>query len=68
MEWYTHMFAQVKQLDVVLDPKEHDDYLFATEDQIMKERVGEVELKYISPDNKQVKLDAFRRRREGASL
>jgi hypothetical protein len=51
-----------------LDPKEHDDYLFATEDQIVKERVGEVALKYISPDNKQVKLDAFKHRREGASL
>lgn len=55
-------------MDIHLDPKEHDDYLFATEEHIQKETVGDVHLKYISPDNKKVKLDAFKRRREGASL
>ncbi|KAF2437814.1 hypothetical protein P171DRAFT_372623 [Karstenula rhodostoma CBS 690.94] len=65
--WMKLIFeVEVKQLDIVLDPKEHDAYLFATEEQIVKETVGDVVLKYISPDNKRVKLDAFNRRREGS--
>lgn len=67
--WMKLVFEmEVKQLDITLDPLEHDDYLFATEDQIINERVGDVVLKYISPDNKQVKLEAFRQRRLAASL
>ncbi|KAL5428204.1 hypothetical protein PMIN04_000883 [Paraphaeosphaeria minitans] len=67
--WMKLIFeVKVKQLDIVLDPKEHDDYLFATEQQIEDESIGDVHLKYISPDNKWVKLEAFKRRREGASL
>ncbi|KAJ4291783.1 hypothetical protein N0V90_009678 [Kalmusia sp. IMI 367209] len=67
--WMKLVFEmEVKQLDITLDPLEHDDYLFATEDQIVNERVGDVVLKYISPDNKQVKLEAFRQRRLAASL
>lgn len=55
-------------MDIVLDPKEHDDYLFATEEQVVKEHAGDVLFKYISPDNKQVKLEAFKRHREGSSF
>ncbi|KAK7182614.1 hypothetical protein DPSP01_012813 [Paraphaeosphaeria sporulosa] len=67
--WMKLIFeVEVKQLEIVLDPKEHDDYLFATENQVENETVGDVHLKYISPDNKRVKLEAFKRRREGTSL
>ncbi|KAJ4360403.1 uncharacterized protein N0V89_000965 [Didymosphaeria variabile] len=67
--WMKLVFEmEVKQLDIDLDPKEHDDYLFATEDEIVHERIGDIVLKYISPDNKRVKLDAFKRRRGVASL
>ncbi|KAF1980197.1 hypothetical protein BU23DRAFT_585972 [Bimuria novae-zelandiae CBS 107.79] len=67
--WMKLIFEmEVKQLDVKLEPTEHDDYLFATEDQIESERAGDVVLRYISPDNKRVLLEAFKRRREGGSL
>ncbi|KAF2705622.1 hypothetical protein K504DRAFT_93595 [Pleomassaria siparia CBS 279.74] len=49
---------------VVLDPIEHQRYLWAGEDDVKQDRVGDVELNYINNDNKHVKLQAFRRRRE----
>jgi hypothetical protein len=50
---------------VVLDPIEHQKFLFASEDEIINDRVGDVEIRYISPQNKTVKLEAFRIRQEG---
>lgn len=52
----------MKGLDVKLDAAEHDDHLFASVEQVESEHAGDVVLRYISPDNKRVKLDAFRRR------
>ncbi|EFQ85492.1 hypothetical protein PTT_19555 [Pyrenophora teres f. teres 0-1] len=61
--WLKLVFEmEVKQEDVVLDPIEHQKYLFASEDEIVKDKVGDVDLVYISPVNKAVKLEAFARR------
>ncbi|KAF1834075.1 hypothetical protein BDW02DRAFT_354191 [Decorospora gaudefroyi] len=53
--------------DVVLDPIEHQEFVFASEEDIVNDVVGEARLRYISPANKAVKLEAFRVRREGMS-
>jgi 8-oxo-dGTP pyrophosphatase MutT (NUDIX family) len=50
--------------DVVLDPVEHQKFLWASEEEIVNDAVGEVKLRYISPPNKDVKLEAFKMRRE----
>jgi 8-oxo-dGTP pyrophosphatase MutT (NUDIX family) len=47
---------------VVLDPVEHQRFLFASEDEVVNERAGDVALQYITPPNKAVKLEAFRLR------
>lgn len=52
---------------VVLDPIEHQRFLFASEEEIIKDQVGEVKLEYITPQNKAVKLEAFRLRRGAMS-
>ena len=63
--WIKHIFEmEVRDAgDVVLDPLEHDDYVWATEEEVMAEQAGEVRLRYVSEDNKKIKLDAFRHRR-----
>jgi hypothetical protein len=53
--------------DVVLDPVEHQNFLWASEEEIVNDMVGDVKLRYISPPNKAVKLEAFRARRAGQS-
>lgn len=50
-------------LKVFLDPNEHQRYIWATEDEVRNEKVGEMALKYITPDNKVAKLEAFELRR-----
>jgi 8-oxo-dGTP pyrophosphatase MutT (NUDIX family) len=69
VRWVKHIFEmEVKNLNsIVLDPVEHGDYRWATEEEIIAERVGDVVLKYISADNKSIKLEAFRHRREAAT-
>ena len=52
---------------VVLDPIEHQKFLFASEEEIINEQAGDVKLQYISPPNKAVKLEAFRLRRGAMS-
>lgn len=61
--------VEVKGMDVMLDPVEHQDYLFATEEEVMSDKAGETRLTWITLPNKEVNLDAFRLRREaqGAS-
>lgn len=65
--WRKHIFEmEAKSLDdLKLDPIEHQNHLWATEDEVKQDKVGEVELTYITPPNKVVKLEAFRKRREG---
>jgi 8-oxo-dGTP pyrophosphatase MutT (NUDIX family) len=60
-KWVKHIFEmEVKDLaTVTVDPVEHQTYLFASEEEVKKERVGDVELKYITAENKAIKLDAF---------
>jgi 8-oxo-dGTP pyrophosphatase MutT (NUDIX family) len=59
--------VEVKNLDVVLDPIEHQDYVFATEEEVVADQVGAgVSLSWISPTNKEVNLEAFRLRRAEA--
>jgi 8-oxo-dGTP pyrophosphatase MutT (NUDIX family) len=53
--------------NVVLDPIEHQKFLFASEDEIVHDEVGDVKLRYISPENKDVKLEAFKQRRGDGS-
>jgi 8-oxo-dGTP pyrophosphatase MutT (NUDIX family) len=62
--WRKHIFEmEVRDLEtIVLDPAEHQAHLFASEDEIVGERVGNVQLEYISPANKAVNVEAFRRR------
>ncbi|KAF2275595.1 uncharacterized protein EI97DRAFT_419900 [Westerdykella ornata] len=65
--WWKLIFeVQVESLDnVVLDPIEHQAYVFATEQEIVEEQVaGGPALSWVSPPNKDVKLAAFRLRRE----
>jgi 8-oxo-dGTP pyrophosphatase MutT (NUDIX family) len=54
--------------EVVLDPVEHQKFLWASEEEIVNDAVGGVKLSYISPPNKAVKLEAFKMRREGSLL
>lgn len=49
--------------NVVLDPVEHQKFLFASEDEVVHDLVGDVKLVYVSPPNKEVKLEAFRLQR-----
>ena len=63
--WLKLVFEmEVQKADVVLDPVEHQDFLFATEDEVVNDEVGDVKLVYVSPVNKAVKLEAFRLKRE----
>ncbi|PVI04447.1 hypothetical protein DM02DRAFT_556302 [Periconia macrospinosa] len=70
VRWVKYIFEmEVKDLDcITLDPIEHDAYLWASEEEVVAEQVGDVRLKYFSPDNKFIKLESFRHRREAASL
>ena len=63
--WLKLIFeVEVKEMDVVLDPVEHQDYLFATEAEIIDEKAGNTTLTYISPLNKAINMDAFRLKRD----
>lgn len=63
--WLKLVFEmEVHEADVVLDPIEHQNFLFATEEEVADDKVGDVQLSYISPENKAVKLEAFRLRRK----
>jgi hypothetical protein len=59
--WLKLIFEmEVEDTNVTLDPVEHQKYLFASEEEIKNDLVGDVKLAYISPPNKDVKLEAFR--------
>lgn len=63
--WLKLIFeVEVKDLNITLDPVEHQQYLFASEEEVVKDLVGDVKLAYISPPNKRIKLDAFKLRKE----
>lgn len=63
--WLKVIFEmEVEEMRIALDPVEHQQYLFASEEEVVNDLVGDVKLVYISPPNKQVKLDAFKLSRE----
>lgn len=64
--WLKHVFEiEVESLeDLALDEIEHQSFLWATEEEVLQDKVGDVQLTYITPPNKEVKLEAFRKRRD----
>jgi 8-oxo-dGTP pyrophosphatase MutT (NUDIX family) len=65
--WLKLIFEmEVKNMEIALDPVEHQQHLFASEEEVKNDLVGDVKLVYISPPNKDVKLEAFRLRKENA--
>ncbi|KAF2261506.1 hypothetical protein CC78DRAFT_499971 [Lojkania enalia] len=68
VNWHKIIFeVEVKDMEVVLDPVEHQNYLFATEEQVANGKAGEVVLSYITPLNKAIKLEAFKLKRGAIS-
>jgi 8-oxo-dGTP pyrophosphatase MutT (NUDIX family) len=53
-----------RKLDVKLDPSEHQNYIWAAEEEVKARKVGDVELKFTTRDQEAVVLEAFRARRE----
>lgn len=49
---------------VTLDEREHQDYVWATEEEVMAGRAGGRELKFVSPGMKQILLAGFRAKQE----
>jgi 8-oxo-dGTP pyrophosphatase MutT (NUDIX family) len=67
--WLKIVFeVEVQDMDVTLDPVEHQRYLFAAEEEVVNDLVGDVELAYISPTNKMVKLEAFRLQKDAMPI
>ncbi|KAF2475706.1 uncharacterized protein BDR25DRAFT_331499 [Lindgomyces ingoldianus] len=63
--WQKLIFEmEVKDMKIVLDPNEHQEYLFATEEDVLKGKSADVALSYITPANKTIKLEAFKFRRQ----
>lgn len=52
-----------KKLHVKLDPREHQNYVWATEEEVARRRVGDVELKFTSRELEAVLLEAFEARK-----
>lgn len=52
------------KLDIKLDPKEHQRYLWATEEEVKARKVGDIELTFTTGDQEAVVLEAFKVRRE----
>ncbi|KAF1995406.1 hypothetical protein P154DRAFT_526329 [Amniculicola lignicola CBS 123094] len=67
--WHKVIFEiEPKDLNIVLDPVEHQHYLWATEEEVTNDKVGDVALAYIpNPENKAIKLDAFKLKREAVA-
>jgi 8-oxo-dGTP pyrophosphatase MutT (NUDIX family) len=52
------------KLDVKLDPSEHQNYVWATEEEVKVRKVGDVELKFTTREQEAVVLEAFKARGE----
>jgi hypothetical protein len=53
------------KLDLKLDPSEHQNYVWAAEEEVKARKVlGDVELKFTTKEQEAVVLEAFRARRE----
>jgi 8-oxo-dGTP pyrophosphatase MutT (NUDIX family) len=63
--WLKLIFEiEVKDTNVTLDPIEHQRFVWASEEEVVQDLVGDVRLAYVSPPNKTVKLEAFRLQKE----
>ncbi|KAH7072541.1 NUDIX hydrolase domain-like protein [Paraphoma chrysanthemicola] len=63
--WLKLIFEiEVEDTKVTLDPVEHQRYLWASEEEVVRDLVGDIKLAYVSPPNKTVKLEAFRLQKE----
>ncbi len=52
------------KLDVKLDPNEHQNYVWAAEEEVKARKAGGIELEFTTKDQEAVVLEAFRVRRE----
>lgn len=52
------------KLDVKLDPEEHQDYVWATEEEVLAGKAGDVVLDFTTAEQKAIILEAFKARRE----
>ena len=52
------------KLDVKLNPSEHQNYVWAAEEEVKAQKVGDVELNFTTREQEAVVLEAFRARRE----
>ena len=52
------------KLDVKLDPGEHQNYVWAAEEEVKSRKVGEIELKFTTREQEAFVLEAFKVRRE----
>jgi len=52
------------KLDIKLDPSEHQNYVWAAEEEVKARKVGGIELEFTTKDQEAVVLEAFRVRRE----
>jgi 8-oxo-dGTP pyrophosphatase MutT (NUDIX family) len=52
------------KLDVKLDPSEHQNYVWAAEEEVEARKAGDVELEFTTIEQEAVVLEAFRARRE----
>jgi 8-oxo-dGTP pyrophosphatase MutT (NUDIX family) len=52
------------KLDVKLNPREHQNYVWAAEEEVKARKVGDVELKFTTREQEAVVLEAFRAIRE----
>lgn len=55
--------GETEHYHVTLDPKEHQDYKWVTEEEVRNGRVGQVQLQFTTPDNRALMLEGFRVRK-----
>ena len=61
--------TEVESCDrVVLDPNEHQDYVWATEEEVRDEKIGGREIPLTGPAARSMILTAFRLRKEGSKV
>ncbi|GKT95936.1 NUDIX domain-containing protein [Colletotrichum tofieldiae] len=58
--------AEGDELEVRTDPEEHADHVWASEEEVLRERVGEKDIPITNAQMASLILDGFRRRREEA--
>ncbi|KAI0502877.1 NUDIX hydrolase domain-like protein [Xylaria bambusicola] len=57
--------VDVEAYDVKVDPEEHADFVWVTEDQARAGKIGDIELTYTTKQQRDIILEAFKIQREG---